>query len=234
VLEVAGDRLRTEPSRAHDGRVTVSPAVTGSPPRTDTVRWCLDRLRAEGHRDVHTAALGPAEQEPFLRCGFVVHERLHLLEHDLVEIPSPARPVRLRRGRHLDRRALLAMDHRCFPPYWQIDQHGLRSALRATAVARLRVATDQGALVGYAVTGRSLHRGYLQRLAVDPDHQGRGLGRTLVSDALGWSRRRGARTVVVNTQEHNDRALALYEHLGFTRRPDGLAVLSCTLESDSS
>jgi ribosomal protein S18 acetylase RimI-like enzyme len=33
---------------------------------------------------------------------------------------------------------------------------------------------------------------------------------------------------VVNTQTSNEGALALYERLGFTRQPGGLAVLAAT------
>ena len=70
---------------------------------------------------------------------------------------------------------------------------------------------------------------YLQRLAVRPGVQRQGMGTELVVDALRWSQRHGARSVLVNTQEHNHRALALYEQLGFVRQPDGLDVLELDL-----
>jgi len=231
VLDVDGDRLRAELPTYDTDRVVVSPAVAGTPPRAQTVEWCLARLAADGCTTVHTTALTPDEQAPFLTCGFQVHERLHLLEHPLVDLPDPVRDPRLRRARRTDRKKLLAVDGRSFPAYWQIDRRGLHNATRATAVSRVRVATASGSVVGYAVSGRSVHRGYLQRLAVDPDHQGRGLGLGVVLDGLWWSRRRGARSVVVNTQEHNTRALALYERVGFRRQPDGLAVLARDLDA---
>jgi ribosomal protein S18 acetylase RimI-like enzyme len=84
---------------------------------------------------------------------------------------------------------------------------------------------------GYSLVGRAGDRGYVQRLAVDPDHQGRGLGRTLVVDGLWWLRRWRVREVLVNTQEGNDRAVVLYERLGFRHRPGGLAVLQADLSS---
>jgi len=43
-------------------------------------------------------------------------------------------------------------------------------------------------------------------------------------------RRRGASQVVVNTQVGNERALRLYQHLGFRLEPSGLAVLTRRLE----
>jgi ribosomal protein S18 acetylase RimI-like enzyme len=69
----------------------------------------------------------------------------------------------------------------------------------------------------------------LQRLAVDPGHQRRGLGRALALDSLRWLKRRGVDRAMVNTQEHNDGALSLYQHLGFRLQPGGLAVLQITL-----
>jgi ribosomal protein S18 acetylase RimI-like enzyme len=43
-------------------------------------------------------------------------------------------------------------------------------------------------------------------------------------------RRRGVERVVVNTQERNEPALALYESMGFRLQPRGLAVLGRELE----
>ena len=45
-------------------------------------------------------------------------------------------------------------------------------------------------------------------------------------DGLGWLARHGASQAIVNTQEHNVDALALYARLGFRREPHGLAVLA--------
>jgi ribosomal protein S18 acetylase RimI-like enzyme len=64
---------------------------------------------------------------------------------------------------------------------------------------------------------------------VDPEYQRRGLGRALAIDGLRWMKRRGADRAMVNTQERNDVALALYQHLGFRLQPGGLAVLQTVL-----
>ena len=89
-------------------------------------------------------------------------------------------------------------------------------------------------IVGYAITGRAGPRGYLQRLAVDPLLQRRGIGAALVRDGLRWLRRWGAREVLVNTQVDNRAALALYEALGFRLQADGLAVLRRDLDAAAS
>lgn len=203
-------------------------------PTRPSVERALDDVARAGFHAVLTAALGPADQEPFLDAGFTVHERLHLLVRGVTDLPPlPPSPARLRRGRRADRAAILAVDHAAFPGFWRLDGSGLDDALAATPSARLRVAPpasgDTG-VSGYAITGRAASRGYLQRLAVHPDRRRHGLASALVLDGLRWLRRWGAREVLVNTQEDNEGALALYEALGFQRRPDGLAVLRRDLQ----
>ena len=217
---------------------------------------CLERLRAQGYERAITSALALEEQAGFVEAGFTVHEHLHLLAHrfdatqpDAGSPATPGRPSRglrrrgtqtldstttatqLRRARRGDRPAVLRIDGLAFDAFWRFDHDGLREALTATPVARFRVACDRE-VVGYAVTGRSHDRGYLQRLAVHPDRQHEGIGRSLVLDALTWLRRRGTTSVLVNTQESNTAALALYQDLGFTREPHGLDVLERGLAGD--
>jgi GNAT superfamily N-acetyltransferase len=187
-----------------------------------------ERLARRGYRQVLTAALTAAEQPLFHNAGFTVHERLHLLRHDLMNIPESGTPVRLRRGRRWERRAMLAVDGSAFESFWRLDAASLAEAVQATPVTRIRVAVDAGVL-GYAITGCAADVGYLQRLAVHPSQQGRGIGAALVADALQWLRARNATTASVNTQEANDRALSLYERMGFERVEPGLAVLRCEL-----
>jgi ribosomal protein S18 acetylase RimI-like enzyme len=124
---------------------------------------------------------------------------------------------------------VLDLDHRAFPPFWQLDRSGLVDAVHATPQSRFRVTEDGGAIVGYVITGRAARRGYIQRLAVDPSHGGRGMGAALVVDGLRWLARWRVDHVAVNTQLDNERALALYERLGFRRQAPGLSVLSAGL-----
>ena len=84
-------------------------------------------------------------------------------------------------------------------------------------------------MVGYALFGRADDVGYVQRLAIHPDAQGQGLGPALLVDGLRWLRAHTARSAFVNTQVDNDRALHLYERVGFRRMPVGLCVLGRSL-----
>jgi ribosomal protein S18 acetylase RimI-like enzyme len=225
-LPGAEGRLRVAPWRGDATVAHLTPARGRA--TTATIDRALAELARQGYRTALTAALSEADQAPFLARGFEVHERLHLLRRPLAGTPRlPDATAHLRRGRHADRPAILAVDAAAFPPFWQLDGAGLDDALGATPSARLRVAVDgpDAAIVGYAVTGRAGPRGYLQRLAVHPGAQRQGLGEALVHDGLRWLRRWGASEVVVNTQEGNAAAVRLYERLGFRQQTDGLAVL---------
>jgi len=223
------ERARAGPWRGDRQVAFLSPVADAPVPSPAFVRRCLDQLGARGYRRVVTGALSPAESSGFLAAGFEVSEQLHLLAHDLQRLPDPAPDAHLRRAGRRDHAGVLAVDHRAFPPFWRLDGASLSDAVRATPQARFRVGHADRAVTGYAITGRSGHRGYLQRLAVEPAHQGAGLGAALVIDGLRWLRRWRVDQAVVNTQLDNDRALALYERLGFRRQPLGLSVLSAGL-----
>jgi ribosomal protein S18 acetylase RimI-like enzyme len=222
------DRLRVGPWRGDAQIAYVAPLADGAPATVDAARRCCDVLAGRGFRQVITAALGPAESRGFIEAGFSVRERLHLLAHDLLALPAlPSTPMR--RGRRVDRAAALAVDGLSFDQFWRLDEGGFEEAMAATPSSRFRVADEGERVIAYAVSGRAGQRGFLQRLAVDPQHQRRGVGRALAVDGLRWMKRRGADRAMVNTQEHNDGALALYQHLGFRLQPGGLAVLQIAL-----
>jgi ribosomal protein S18 acetylase RimI-like enzyme len=223
----APDRLRAGPWRGDPALAHLAP-LPGQVPAPRSVAHWVDRLAGQGYRSVLTGALTVAEQEPFRSVGFAEYERLHLLRRELDLLPSAPIGVKHRRGRARDQRQILRVDGEAFDPFWRLDRTGLVDAQRATPAARLRV-VDAGGIVGYAVTGRAGPVAYLQRLAVHPDQQRRGVGRTLVIDGLRWGQRRGAMACMVNTQERNVDALRLYEELGFVRQRHGLAVLRLDL-----
>jgi ribosomal protein S18 acetylase RimI-like enzyme len=228
VIRWGPERARTGPWRG-DRRVAYLTPVPDAPlPSVAFVQRVIEELTARGFARIVTAALSSVEQTGFLEAGFEVQERLHLLGRDLRRLPR-ADTTALRKAARSDRPAVLRIDALAFPHFWQLDDAGLDEALEATPHARFRVATAQRAVAAYAVTGRAGRRGFLQRVAVHPDHRRRGLARALVVDALRWLRRWGTQHAVVNTQTGNEAALALYQSLGFRREPAGLSVLSIGL-----
>ncbi|MEM7324126.1 MAG: GNAT family N-acetyltransferase [Actinomycetota bacterium] len=220
-------RLRIVPWQGDRYVALIGPVKSGRPPNSDEVRHGLGELTRRGVYRAVTPAMTPFEAEPFFQAGFRLFERLHLLSCPVVvgagrQIKTPAR---LYAGRPWHDRAVLAVDGRAFQGFWRFDHLALGEAKTATPARRFRVAKVGGRIVGYAVTGRAGHRGYLQRLAVDPSVQGQKIGKQLVYDSFDWLARRGADLSLVNTQETNERALGLYESIGYRRQQEGLVVL---------
>ncbi|MGI9600271.1 MAG: GNAT family N-acetyltransferase [Acidimicrobiales bacterium] len=226
VLEIGRERCRIGPWRGDPSIGYLSPLTHLSPRSVD---HATEELRHEGYRGIITGAVGAGERGVFADAGYDVRERLHLLRHPLREIP-PGSTTRTRRATRRQRAEVLELDRRAFQPFWHLDEAGLDEARQATPISRFRTLVDGSTTLGYTISGRAGSLSYLQRLAVHPDAQGRGLGRDLTIDALTWARRRRCLSMMVNTQESNTAALALYESLGFARQAHGLFVLERSLE----
>jgi len=200
------------------------------PKEPTTVESCLGPLRRNGYRSVVTTAMPPGDALAFVDAGFDVRERLHLLEHDLRDLPDPSSGLRLRRAWRGDREPVLHLDGLAFDDFWRLDEQGLRDALQATPSVRFRIGeAAPGQLAAYSIIGRAGRQGYVQRVAVHPARRRQGWGVHLVADALRWLARHDVRRALVNTQWTNDGALALYEACGFRRLPVGLCVLDRAL-----
>ena len=226
----SADGIRLTPWQSRSDQVHLAlTAARRQPLSPGGLAHIVDGLRQRGIEGVVTAALAPPDQRVFLDAGFEVVERLYLLHHRLDPLP-PLLPIATRRARRRDHEPALAVDRAAFRPFWQMDEVALHEALAATRSSRLRVIDGpDGDVVAYAVCGRTASRGYVQRLAVHPDHEGRGFGRALLLDGLHWLSRWGARDALVNTQEGNERSRDLYLRAGFQMQPSGLAVLRLAL-----
>ncbi len=106
----------------------------------------------------------------------------------------------------------------------------IRDRGRATLERLLRtspcfvVAEVRGRCVGY-VEGRIRRaRAHIGRLVVAPSHQGRGLGKALLAEALSFLWGLGAQEVTLNTQEDNRVSQRLYLGFGFHPQPDRIPV----------
>jgi len=230
VISSGSERVRAGPWRGDRQIALLTPLPDAPVPTTRFVHRCLENLRRQGYKRVVTGALSEAESAGFLTAGFEIAESLHLLTHDLGELPDLPKRHRLRRAAAGDEAAVLVVDHLAFSPFWRFDTCGLAEACAATPNTRFRVNAGES-VSAYAITGRAARRGYLQRLAVHPEVRACGLGSSLVIDGLRWLRRWRAEQCLVNTQKDNEVALALYLRLGFRRQDSGLAVLVADLGS---
>lgn len=223
---------RTVVLRLASPTTPVGPTMSVAP---DSIRRALTVLGEHGVRLVLTAALDTDRLEPFVLAGFAPFEELCVLRHDLepeaVGEAEPRRVVpRIRRGSgRWDLRGAGSVDQAAFSNGAALDHVGLRRILAATPDVRFRVVVpddDRHGVGAYAIAGAAGVRGYIQRLAVDPECRHRGYAGALVADALDWLRRRGVATVVVNTNVDNIAGRQLYHAGGFVDTDQRLEVLS--------
>ncbi|WP_247875988.1 GNAT family acetyltransferase [Azospirillum sp. TSH100] len=74
-----------------------------------------------------------------------------------------------------------------------------------------------GGIIATAMVGQDGHRGWIYYLAVDPAHQGRGLGRRMVGEAESWLAATGMPKVQLLVRSTNQKVLAFYERLGYAK-----------------
>lgn len=109
-------------------------------------------------------------------------------------------------------------------PDWREDQRRAVTEVCAAKKSRVWVAEADGSVVGFVATeifdaGRSM--GETSMLAVDPDHQGGGIGTALTEFALDRLRDAGMRVAMVETGGDPGHAAArrTYEKAGYVLSP---------------
>jgi ribosomal protein S18 acetylase RimI-like enzyme len=92
------------------------------------------------------------------------------------------------------------------------------------------VAVIDHALVGTVMAGYEGHRGWINYLAVDPDHRLRGLGRQLMLEAERLLHAAGCPKINLQIRTTNHAVIAYYRALGFT--PDDVLSMGKRLQHD--
>jgi ribosomal protein S18 acetylase RimI-like enzyme len=185
---------------------------------------CTEYLIGVGVPSVLSPPLPGSAARTWESVGYERFVRLALMRTDL-DRPLPTPDHLVARG-NVDVDLLLDIDRAAFDEFWRFDRLGLEEAISATsATTILTIAGANGSPVAYAVVGVGHAISYLQRLAVHPEWQGAGRGRSLVRSAFRAARAAGTRAMVLNTQHDNEPAIRLYEAEGFVLQPEPLAVL---------
>lgn len=154
-------------------------------PTAADIAAALEHAARKGARAVRTSAMFPDVAEIVLGRGFAPIDRLALLTRPVDPQPdAPARTVRLRPMLpwHLSRCARIDRDS--FGLMWGNSPASLRDIRSATPAHRSRIAREGRQITGFAISGAAADTGYLQRLAVAPDHRRAGVAEGLVVDSL--------------------------------------------------
>lgn len=198
-------------------------------PTTNDIAAAVEHAARKGARAIRTSALFPDAARIVLAEGFTTIDRLALLHIELEPFAEPPEAsgnvaARLRTMRPWHLTPCSKIDRDSFGLLWGNTAASLRDIRNATPWHHSRVVRADGDLVGFAISGAAADTGYVQRLAVAPDHRRAGLARLLVDDSLAWMRRRGANSAMVNTGVGNEAALALYDSIGFVRLDSELTI----------
>jgi GNAT superfamily N-acetyltransferase len=102
-----------------------------------------------------------------------------------------------------------------------------RYALRDAGSGAMAWLDERGELVAFNVAHQSGEEGWMGPLAVRPDRQGLGLGKTVIKAALDWLLARRARVIGLETMPRTTENIGFYSRLGF--HP---AYLTVTLSYD--
>jgi len=190
------------------------------------LEMCVSELLRLGAPSVISPPLPSSSVRLWSDAGFEAFEWLDVFGRDLgVEVPDP--DMHVGAERHVDWAEIQDVDSKAFEPFWRLDGRGLSEATTATPLAVVLTVRDD-ALLGFSIVGTGASAGYLQRIAVAPSAQHRGIGRALVRASLRWARQHGAHQMLLNTLGNNDVASNLYLTEGFAHLNDRLAILrSC-------
>jgi ribosomal protein S18 acetylase RimI-like enzyme len=196
-------------------------------PSATNLHDAVEHAGRKGARAVRTSALFPAAAEAAAAAGFHPIDRLALLQLDLDDRSFQGLGTADHRVRALQpwmHGRAAAVDQAAFGPLWGNDAPALRDVRRATPAHRARVVGAGRKVTGFALSGAASDSGYLQRVAVSPDHRRQGVAHALVVDALRWMQGTGRSRCLVNTGVDNEAALTLYARLGFQRLADELTI----------
>lgn len=192
---------------------------------TPFIAACTSRLAEVGAPSVLSTPVAASAVKPWELAGFKEHLALALMRLSL-DSPIPAPEHLVARDEQFDIDLMLQVDKAAFPEFWRFDRAALVESTQATGRSSVFVIRDGDlGLAGFAVLGYGHAISYLQRLAVHPDWQGKGMGRSLVRAVARSASRAGSRAMLLNTQHDNEAAIGLYEALGFVKLPESLSVL---------
>lgn len=210
--------IAAEPPPAAWVRVAAIQIPTyGSAALTNMLVAMLPYLRSRGVTEI--AWMAPVEWPAYWLQGLGMVKTAEVeafVKSDLfIPAGSYNSDITIRPVTRHDMSALEAIEKAAFDPIWR---HSLATFSRAWRQALcFDVAVLEGRIVGFQYSTRSNHEptAHLVRITVDPQIQGKGVGRTLLAHAIATYERYGLHGVTLNTQMDNYGSQRLYARFGF-------------------
>jgi len=183
----------------------------------------LDGLRRHGARKLAWMDYGGWAGPHLKARGFApLVEVITLVKLDRALPRANATPAHVRPASDADIPAIVAVDRAAFTAHWWHSQATM--CRRAATSSHFAVAQMAGEVVGYAAGKLCLPAAHLNRIAVQPAHQGHGIGTSLLCAAIRDLWQQGAERITLNTQSDNRRSRRLYNRFGFEPTGDCVTV----------
>lgn len=99
------------------------------------------------------------------------------------------------------------------------DPHADIALARRGPHSTILVARAEGRIAGSAMVGHDGHRGWVYYLAVEPELQGRGLGRALLHAVEDWLRARAIPKLMLLVRPDNEKVRGFYQSEGYVEEP---------------
>jgi ribosomal protein S18 acetylase RimI-like enzyme len=99
------------------------------------------------------------------------------------------------------------------------DPHADIALARRGPHSTILVARDGGRVLGSAMVGHDGHRGWVYYLAVEPELQGRGLGKALLRAVEDWLRTRAVPKLMLLVRPDNEKVRGFYASEGYVEEP---------------
>ena len=122
------------------------------------------------------------------------------------------RPLQLR-----DLAAIEEIEHRSYPTPWSRSMFASELS-KPSSLCLGAFDSETGRLVGYLVISRYVDAWHVMNVAVDPDHRGRGVATMLLERLFDLTADDARRGYTLEVRVSNDKAISLYERLGFRSR----------------
>ena len=133
---------------------------------------------------------------------------------------QPKAALTFRAFQDADAPACVSLWQRCDLTVWYNDPLQDITRFQASDNAQITVALDtQGKLCGTICHGHDGHRGWIYYLAVDPDHQGAGLGRQLCEAAERWLKDLDIPKIQLMVRASNHKVASFYQAIGYEEEP---------------
>jgi len=138
--------------------------------------------------------------------------------------------MQIRQFESLDEEAVISLWRRCDLVRPWNDPHKDIQRKLAVRPDLFLVGELDGRIVACVMAGYEGHRGWLNYLAVDPEHQRRGLARAIVTEAERLLRAAGCPKINLQVRTSNLEVIEFYRRLGYAK--DEVVSMGKRLEHD--